>query len=68
VVIKILTEYFMEKINNVKATNENGHKSKIMMSALDPFIQSNIVLPTETKKRGSDMIMWGEDNKYPLYL
>nr|DAV94130.1 MAG TPA: hypothetical protein [Caudoviricetes sp.] len=56
-VIKILTEYFMEKINNVKATNENGHKSKIMMSALDPFIQSNIVLPTETRKRGSDMIM-----------
>lgn len=57
VVIKILTEYFMGKINNVKATNENEHKSKIRMSAIDPFIQSNIVLPTETRKRGSDMIM-----------
>ena len=47
---------------------ENKIKSNLKLSALDPFIQSNIVLPTETRKRGSDMIMWGEDNKYPLYL
>lgn len=33
------------------------NKSKIMMSAIDPFIQSNIVLPTETKVRGKDYVM-----------
>lgn len=36
---------------------ENKIKSNLKLSALDPFIQSNIVLPTETRKKGSDMIM-----------
>lgn len=58
----------MEKINNVKGLNENGPKNKIKMSALDPYIVSNIVEPTESKKRGSDMIIWGDNNRYPIYL
>ena len=44
------------------------NKTKVQLSAIDPFIASNIVLPTETKVRGKDYVMWGEDNKYPLYL
>lgn len=33
------------------------NKKSLKMSALDPYIVSNIVEPTESKKRGSDMIM-----------
>lgn len=43
-------------------------ESKICLSAIDPFLQSNIVLPVETKVKGKDYILWGEDNKYPDYL
>ena len=49
--------------------NENTkNKSKIMLSAINPVVVSNLVLPIESKKRGSDWVSWGEDNKYPLYL
>lgn len=36
---------------------ENKIKSNLKLSALDPFIASNIVLPTETKVRGKDYVM-----------
>lgn len=40
----------------------------VSFAAIDPFIQENIVLPTETKAKGKDMIEWGERNAYPDYL
>lgn len=43
-------------------------KSKVKLAAIDPIVVSNIVLPTESKKRGSNWISWGVDNKYPNYL
>lgn len=37
--------------------NENTkNKNKIMMSAIDPVVVSNLVLPVESRKRGSDWI------------
>ena len=38
-------------------------------AAIDPFIEQNIPLPTESKLRGgSDRIEWGTGNRYPDYL
>ena len=36
--------------------------------ALDPYIERNIILPTETVLRGKDMVEWGAGNIYPDYL
>lgn len=47
----------MENINKAKDINESMQGIKIQMSALDPFVQSNIPDSTETKKRGSEMIL-----------
>jgi hypothetical protein len=33
------------------------NKTKVQLSAIDPFIASNIVLPTETKVRGKDYVI-----------
>ena len=40
----------------------------VAFAAIDPFIEQNIVLPTETKARGKDMVEWGQRNAYPDYL
>lgn len=37
-------------------------------AAIDPYIESNIVLPTETVQRGRDIVEWGVKNAYPDYL
>ena len=44
------------------------NKSKIQLSAIDPFVVDNLPDSTETKARGKDYINWGSDNKYPDYL
>ena len=36
--------------------------------ALDPYVERNIVQPTETVLRGKDMVEWGVGNCYPDYL
>lgn len=36
--------------------------------ALDPYVERNIVLPTETVLRGKDMVEWGDGNAYPDYI
>lgn len=43
-------------------------KVNLMFSALDPYIETNIVLPTEKEIRGCDWIEWGERNIYPKYI
>lgn len=40
----------------------------VSFAAIDPFLEQNIVLPTESKARGKDMIEWGERNAYPDFL
>lgn len=37
-------------------------------AALNPYVESNIVLPTEVSVRGRDYVSWGENNDYPQYL
>ena len=36
--------------------------------ALDPYVERNIILPTETLLRGKDMVEWGDSNAYPDYI
>jgi hypothetical protein len=49
---------------------ENNENSRVCVSfaAIDPFVEKKMILPTETKASGSDMIEWGERNLYPEYL
>ena len=37
-------------------------------AAIDPYVESNIVLPTEKVISGKDMVEWGDGNAYPDYL
>lgn len=46
----------------------NSEKVKVTFAALDPYIERNIVLPTETILRGRDIVQWGDRNIYPEYL
>lgn len=36
--------------------------------AVDPYLESNIVQPTETKYTGHDFVQWGDGNRYPEFL
>lgn len=49
---------------------ENKENKRVVVSfaAIDPYIQSNIVKPTENKWHGRDLVEWGERNIYPDYL
>lgn len=49
-------------------TKENENKIQLSFAALNKFIESNEVLPTEKEIRGQDFISWGENNKFPFYL
>lgn len=37
-------------------------------AAIDPYIETNIVEPTEKEVKGKDFISWGDGNDYPNYL
>lgn len=43
-------------------------KIKVGFSALDPFIQDNIVKATEREIKGQNWVEWGDRNSYPQYL
>lgn len=47
---------------------DNNARVAVSFAAIDPFIQQNIILPTEKKVQGKDMVEWGERNLYPDYL
>ena len=42
--------------------------NKLIFSALNPYIQDNIVKPTESLIRGQEYVSWGDNNQYPMYL
>lgn len=54
--------------NKRKETAVKVESQKISLSALDPFIVTNIVKNVEKTISGKDFISWGEDNAYPQYL
>ena len=43
-------------------------KNKLIFSALNPYIQDNIVKPTESVIRGQEYVSWGDNNQYPMYI
>lgn len=49
-------------------SNTTEQRAKLTFAAIDPFIEQNIVLPTEGKSHVGDRIEWGTANRYPDYL
>lgn len=49
---------------------ENNEKKtvRITFAAIDPYVETNIVAPTEKRQMGRDYVDWGERNAYPDYL
>lgn len=47
--------------------NKDNRRS-IFFAAIDPYIETNIVAPTERKNGAADWIVWGDGNRYPEYL
>lgn len=41
-------------------------RTTLTFAALDPYVESNIIAPTETLSK--DMMQWGDGNAYPDYL
>lgn len=49
-------------------TNNKPTRANIAFSAIDPWLEQNIVSPRETVLRGKDIVEWGDFNSYPDYL
>lgn len=47
---------------------EKKLRANISFAAIDPYLEQNIVLPTEKPLMGKDIISWGDGNAYPDYL
>ena len=43
-------------------------RSSFRFAAIDSYLETNIVLPTEKLVSGKDMVEWGTKNAYPDYL
>ena len=52
----------------MSSTKETNIRSNVAFSALDPYLERNIVSPKETVVRGKDFVEWGDMNGYPDYL
>lgn len=48
--------------------NVSNGKMRVSLLAVDPFVVTNIVEPTEYKPKDRDFVCWGENNNYPDYL
>lgn len=50
--------------------NEEKKTANVKFAAIDQYITRNIITPEEkeTKSGGREMMTWGENNDYPLYL
>ena len=47
---------------------EIKERASVSFLAIDPYIETNIVSPTEKSVPGKDFIEWGTNNLYPDYL
>ncbi len=45
-----------------------ARRSAFSFAAIDPYVETNIILPTEKLISGRDMVEWGTKNAYPDYL
>lgn len=46
----------------------NTPRISISLAAIDQYVETNIILPTERLISGRDMVEWGKGNRYPDYL
>lgn len=44
------------------------NKVPVAFAAIDPYIERNIVEPTEKSFSGSERVQWGRGDKYPVYI
>lgn len=49
-------------------SNTNQTKTSMSFLAIDPYVETNIILPTEKISLGGKMVTWGDNNSYPDYL
>lgn len=49
-------------------SNTKDNKVLVSFSAIDPWLERNIVSPAETPVHGKDYVQWGDNNAYPDYL
>ena len=54
------------KANTTTPNTEHNHK--LLFSAIEPYVTSNIVSAEEREERGKEWVSWGDGNKYPQYL
>ena len=47
--------------------SQNSEKRHVSLAAIDQYVETNIVLPTE-KVTNRDFVEWGKGNNYPGYL
>ena len=47
---------------------ENKKPTNVKLLAVDQFVTSNIVLPTEIFLKDRSFVGWGEVNNYPDYI
>lgn len=52
-----------EHVNNIEKS-----KNIVALSAINPFLTTNLVENVEKEVSGKDFISWGNDNRYPNYL
>ena len=52
----------------MSSTKQNNPRSTFSFAAIDPYIETNILQPTERVYAGRDMVEWGTRNAYPDYL
>jgi hypothetical protein len=49
-------------------SNTSKERAKFSFTAIDPYIETHIVSPTEKRIAGKDFVEWGTNNLYPEYL
>ena len=52
----------------MSSTKPNNPRSTFSFAAIDPYIETYILQPTERVYAGRDMVEWGTRNAYPDYL
>lgn len=48
--------------------DKENNKMRVSFLAVDPFVVTNIIEPTEYKPKDRGFVCWGENNNYPDYI
>lgn len=55
-------------MSSTQQNESTPQRISISFAAIDQYVETNIVLPTERLISGRDMMEWGKGNRYPEYL